>query len=107
MSTGWIWLGVALTATAAGQLIYKKASITRSWPLTILAIAFFCIAPPTSYMALHQLSLATVYVSTAASQILVVLSSMFLFHERYSGRQWASLALILAGILLFNSSAFL
>lgn len=105
MTTAWAWLALALAATAAGQLVYKHASMARSRKMTILAIVIFCLAPPASFLALRHLSLATVYVSTAISQLCVVLTSMALFHERYSRRQWTSLALILAGVIIFNSSA--
>ena len=107
MNVGWTWLGLMLLATTIGQLLFKSASVKQSARLTVAAILIFCAAPPASFMALHTLSLATVYVSTAIAQLLVVISSLLLFRERYSFRQWTSLALILAGVLIFNSNAFL
>lgn len=107
MNAGWSWLIFALSMTAVGQLVFKRASMNKSWRMTILAIACFCVVPPASYLALHTLTLATVYVSTALSQVVVVLASLFAFGERYSSRQWFALVLILAGVVVFNSSALL
>lgn len=108
MSNGhpWLWLALALAATATGQLAFKSASTRGSRWLLLLAIATFGIAPPASYMALRGLSLATVYVSTAISQLVVVLVSIALFGERYVLRQWLALALILVGIAVFNLGSF-
>jgi drug/metabolite transporter (DMT)-like permease len=93
---------LALLATALGQLLYKGASMRGSRVRLAGAIAFFCIAPLAAYMALHSLSLATVYVSTAISQLIVVFGSMASFGERYGSRQWLGLAFIVAGVIVFN-----
>ena len=107
MTAAWSWLAVTLLATAIGQLGFKHASLRRSRRETIAAAAIFCAAPIASFLlALRQLSIATVYVSTALSQIIVVMMSLKLFQERYSGQQWAGLALILAGVVIFNLGAF-
>lgn len=99
---GWAWLAIAIAATAAGQLLFKHASMARSRTFTLYAIIAFCIAPIGAFMALHSLSLATVYICTAISQLVVVLASMALFGERYDPRQWTGLGLILAGVIVFN-----
>lgn len=103
---GWAWLAIAIAATAFGQLLFKHASVVRSRLYTLYAVAAFCIAPIAAFMALHSLSLATVYVCTAISQLIVVLASLALFGERYDPRQWAGLGLILAGVILFNLKVF-
>ena len=100
--TGWFWLALALLATALGQLLYKWSALRHSRILVCAAIACFCIAPIASYLALRSMSLATVYVSTAISQLVVVFGSMISFGERYGFRQWFGLALILAGVIVFN-----
>jgi len=100
--SGWIWLAIAIIATAIGQLLFKHASMTRSHLYTLYAIIAFCMAPIGAFMALHTLDLATVYISTAISQIFVVLASMLLFGERYNRKQWTGLTLILVGVILFN-----
>lgn len=99
---GWGWLAIAIAATAAGQVLFKHASIAHSRKFTFGAIAAFCLAPIGAFLALHSLSLATVYVCTAISQLLVVMASMVLFGERYDHKQWTGLALILIGVIVFN-----
>jgi multidrug transporter EmrE-like cation transporter len=106
MIASWAWLGTALLATATGQLVFKQASMRRSLVLTVLAVAAFGMATLSNFFALHGLSIATVYVSTAFSQLIVVMFSLLIFRERYSFRQWAGLGLILVGVIVFNSSAF-
>jgi multidrug transporter EmrE-like cation transporter len=88
--------------TAGGQVLFKTASDRRSRSLTMAAVALFCFAPPASFFALRTLSLATVYVSTALAQLVVVLASMWLFGERYTRFQWTGLMLIVAGVITFN-----
>lgn len=107
MNSGWLFLFMALGATALGQLVYKRACVVASRRMTAIAIVIFCVAPISSFLALNFLSLATVYVSTAISQVIVVLASISFFGERYSSRQWVALCLILAGVFIFNSNAFL
>lgn len=100
--SGWFWLALALVATALGQLLYKDASVRRSRTRLFGAIACFCAAPVAAYLALRSLSLATVYVSTAISQLIVVFGSMISFGERYGPRQWLGLTFIVAGVIVFN-----
>jgi multidrug transporter EmrE-like cation transporter len=100
--SGWLWLGLALLATALGQLLYKDASLRRSRLRLMVAIAWFGVAPVAAYLALRSLPLATVYVSTAISQMIVVFGSMIAFGERYRPRQWLGLGLIVAGVIVFN-----
>lgn len=98
----WLWLLLALLATAGGQVLFKYASDRRSRSLVATAIMLFCLAPPASFLALRGLGLATVYVSTVLAQLLAVLAAMVLFGERYSRAQWAGFALILIGVGIFN-----
>lgn len=100
--SGWLWLSLGIAATACGQLLFKHARMRLSRNFTLAAIAVFVGASLSMFMALHSLSLATVYVCTAISQLLVVLASMLLFKERYVAQQWTGLGLILAGVILFN-----
>jgi len=100
--TAWAWLAIALLATAVGQIVFKLAADRRSRGLSIAAAATFCLAPPASFFALRGLSLGTVYVSTAITQVLVVVAAMWCFGERYTRLQWTGLSLILAGVVLFN-----
>jgi drug/metabolite transporter (DMT)-like permease len=96
------WLIASLGCTALAQVAFKlHARNRRRWQLGS-AIALFLLVPYTTYNALRGLSLDTVYVATAASQLLVVALSLAFMGERYSPRQYAGFLLVLAGIVLYN-----
>ena len=96
------WLAVSLLFTALAQIAFKAYFGKRAWPMLACAIGFFLLVPFTTYNALKGLPLATVYVATAASQLLVVVMSLAFMGERYSSRQYLGFALVLAGILVYN-----
>lgn len=96
------WLAVSLGCTALAQLAFKLHFRTRARLPLFCAIGLFLMVPFTTYQALRGLELATVYVATAASQLLVVLVSLALMGERYSPRQYLGFALVLSGIVIFN-----
>jgi drug/metabolite transporter (DMT)-like permease len=96
------WLALSLVATALAQFSFKLY-FRRRRPFSLAcAVGLFLTVPFTTYHALRGLTLATVYVATAASQLLVVLLSLAFMGERYSPRQYVGFALVLAGILIFN-----
>lgn len=96
------WLALSLAATALAQFSFKLYfRHRRLFPLAC-AVGLFLAVPFTTYQALRGLTLATVYVATAASQLLVVLLSLVFIGERYSPRQYLGFALVLGGILIFN-----
>lgn len=97
------WLTVSLACTALAQVAFKVYFRRHRRDVLAAAIILFLLVPWTTYQALHGLSLATVYVATAASQLLVVLLSMSLLGERYSLRQTLGFCLVLAGVILFNA----
>jgi len=96
------WLCASLLSTAMAQLAFKYFFRRNRRVFLFGAIGLFLIVPYTTYNALKGLPLATVYVATAASQLLVVLFSLIALDERYSLRQFIGLALVLAGIVIFN-----
>jgi len=96
------WLAVSLTCTALAQVAFKSYFRKRRLATLACAIAFFMLVPFTTYQALKGLSLATVYVATAASQLLVVLISLAFMGERYSRRQYLGFSLVLAGIIVYS-----
>lgn len=96
------WLAASLLCTALAQLSFKAYFRSRYRPWVVLAIAMFGLVPYTTYQALRELPLATVYVATAVSQLLVVVASLGMLGERYSSRQWMGFGLVLAGVLIYN-----
>lgn len=97
------WLAASLFSTAVAQVAFKAYFRQRQRAILAIALLMFLLVPWTTYKALHGLTLATVYVATAASQLLVVLLSLLLLGERYSRRQAIGFCLVLAGVILFNA----
>lgn len=96
------WLAISIVCTAAAQTAFKLYFRSRSfWPLCG-AVALFLVVPITTYHALRGLPLATVYVATAASQLIVVLLSLIFMGERYSRRQYLGFGFVLVGIAIYN-----
>jgi drug/metabolite transporter (DMT)-like permease len=96
------WLAASLLCTALAQLTFKAFFRSKRWSWLAGTIALFTLVPYTTYRALQGLPLATVYVATTISQLLVVGVSLALMGEHYSRRQWAGFALVLAGVLVYN-----
>lgn len=97
----WVYLAVAILATAAGQLFYKLYFVRRRFVNFAISMASFCIAPPLSYLALKVLPIGLFYMSSALSIVLVVIASVYMFGERLSRSQLAAMSLIVAGIFIY------
>lgn len=96
------WLALSLFCVALAQAAFKSYFKERRWPVLAVAICFFLVVPFTTYNALRGLPLATVYVATAASQLLVVLISLAFMGEHYSKRQYLGFSLVLTGIIVYS-----
>jgi multidrug transporter EmrE-like cation transporter len=97
----WLALSISYIVTAFGQVIYKLYAHTRSlWHLAA-SIAFFVIAPFTSYIALQRLSAGTVFIGAAFSQVLILVMSRTMLKEEITMDHLISMSLILLGLLMF------
>lgn len=96
------WLVICVVCTAAAQTAFKFYFRSRSLWSLCGAIALFLLVPVTTYNALKGLPLATVYVATAASQLIVVLLSLAFMGERYSRKQYLGFGFVLVGIAIYN-----
>lgn len=96
------FLGCAIVFTAAAQTLYKLFAENRKLPFLISTIALFVATPIMSYLALRELSLGVVYMSTGLTYILVLMSSRFVLRESVEKRQIFAVALIVAGVGVFN-----
>lgn len=99
----WIELAGALTATALAQLCYKVYFVRRKRIYIGAAIALFVMVPPLAYLALTHLGVGIVYMSTALTQILVLVLSRFVLKERIGYSHAAAMALIVAGVVLYSA----
>ena len=100
------WLLAALLSTAFGQVCFKLYFMDRRRAWLAGAVILFLATPYATYNALKALSIATVYVATAASQLMIVCLSLLFLGERYSKLQWLGFFLVLAGVVLYNIRVF-
>lgn len=93
----------SLVCTAAGMVQFKHYYRTRRRRDFVGSVLLFAGVPVTTFFALRGLSLGFVYMSTAATHILVLGMSHFFLGERIPPRALPGIALILAGIILYGS----
>ncbi len=63
----------ALLTTALGQVSFKHYHLTHNLPSFVLAVGLFLVTPPMTLLAVRQLGVGTVYVSTGLTYSLVAL----------------------------------
>lgn len=100
MSAYLLLLGALLT-TALGQVSFKHYHLTRRPISFVLAVGLFLVTPPMTLLAVRQLGIGTVYVSTGFTYSLVAFLGWFAFGEHVSRRQVAGLALITLGCIVY------
>lgn len=93
---------LALLSTAAGQLLFRMHYVYKKKAYLIAALATFLAVPLFSYLALLNLTLAFVYMSTALTHIIVLVMSRLFLKEQLARKQYISMSLIVIGILVFN-----
>lgn len=97
-----VGLVIALLATAIGQLLFKLHYQRPGNRYLYGALGTFILIPPVTYVALVNISLAAVYMSTALSNVLVLVMSRVVLKERISRRHAMAATLIIVGIMVFN-----
>lgn len=96
-----IFLGLALVTTAISQFFLKLYHVKQNRLYILMAICLFSITPVFTFTALRELSLSTVYVSTAITQVMVLFLAKQFLNEKISTNQIKGVALILFGIVIF------
>ncbi|NOH04648.1 MAG: EamA family transporter [Chloroflexi bacterium] len=92
---------VSYIVTALGQVIYKLFAHTRNKWHFLGAVAFFIIAPFTSYIALKRIEVGMVFIGAAFSQILIMLMSHYILRERITRDHLIATAFILLGLVMY------
>lgn len=99
----WLFLGSALVTTALGQVTYKLYFRERQRRVLAMAIAFFCCAPPSAYLALRSgMEVGFVYVSTAMTHVLVLALSWRLLGEQVKRDHVIAMTFIATGLVLYG-----
>lgn len=97
-----IALVASLVCTAAGMVTFKHYYRSRKRADFVWSVLLFAGVPVTTFFALRGLSLGFVYMSTAATHILVLGMSHFFLGERIPPRALPAIGLILAGIVIYG-----
>ena len=69
-------------------------------PWIMAGIALYVVATMVSIYLLKHLPLSLVYPLQSLTYVLVILVSIFVFHEHISAYRWAGVGVILIGVLL-------
>jgi multidrug transporter EmrE-like cation transporter len=96
------YLSCAILFTALAQTLYKLYSLKHKVVYLLFTVIFFCITPLMSYLALRELTLTVVYMSTAITYVLVMFSAKYILDEVIEKRHLYAVALIISGVLVFN-----
>lgn len=92
----------ALLFTTAGQLLFRMYYVYNRKAYLTTALCTLLAVPLFSYLALLNLTLAFVYMSTALTHVLVLAMSHVFLKERLTRKQYISMSLIIIGIIVFN-----
>lgn len=101
MALSWIALVAALVLTAVGQMTFKLYFTDRKFSTLVAAVLLFISVPVCSYLALRNLGIGLVYMSTAATQILVLLLARVVLKEQLTRDHLIAVVLITAGVVLY------
>ncbi len=96
-------LGViaSLLLTAGGQVLFKRYYGSHRRLDLLAALAMFGLVPITNFIALRGLPFGFVYMSTAVTQVLVLVMSRMFLAERIHPKALPGVVLVVAGIIVY------
>lgn len=98
----WVALALCLLCTVGAQLYFKSYHLGHRRVRLLVALILFAAAVPSTMLAVRGLGVARVYVAAALTYVAAPLLAVHLFGERIGKLQAAGLALILAGVVVYN-----
>jgi multidrug transporter EmrE-like cation transporter len=98
----WIGLVAGLLFTAAGQVCFKHYYASRRRLDLLAAFALFGLVPVMNFLALRGIAFGLVYMSTAVTQVLVLIMCWVFLGEKLQRSTLPGIALILAGIIVYT-----
>ncbi len=101
MFLSYFCLFVAVTSTALGQFFYKKYMISLNKQYYLLAIFLFLITPLCSFIALKNIAIDMVYISTSLTILFVIVLSRIFLKEQVGKRRYVGIGFILLGVVLY------
>lgn len=100
----WLFTALSVLLTAAAHLVFKLYATGGGWALLATTIALFLAIPVSTFMALRELTLAQVYLCTAAVPVISLVVARVVFNESIRRSHVWSTALIVVGIVLYQSA---
>ena len=101
----WLFTAFSVVLTAVAHLVFKLYATGGGWVRLVMTIALFLPIPGSTYLALRHLTLAQVYLCTAAVPVISLVFARVVFNESIRKSHAWSTGLIVAGILLYQSGA--
>ncbi len=116
MAIGYLPALVMVIFTAAGHLIFKyfalEVKLQKPYaraigslinPFFAAGILFTAVAPLFYFKALETLELSKAFSLTALNQIIIPVSGLILFKEKFNIKKTSGIILIAAGIIVWNT----
>lgn len=100
--SGWLYVAASIVATVCAQISFKQYYVATRRIFLVLAIVLFALAVPFTFLAAHQMGIGRVYIVSALCYVLTPIAARYAFREYLDTRQWAALALIVAGVVVYN-----
>ena len=100
--TAWIALVLCVLCTVGAQLYFKSYHLGRRRSHLLLALVLFAAAVPSTVLAARGFGIARVYVAASLTYAAAPLLAIRLFGERFGRLQVTGLALIVAGVIVYN-----
>lgn len=101
----WLFTALSVVLTAAAHLVFKLYATGGGRARLATTIALFLAIPASTFMALQQLTLAQVYLCTAAVPVISLVVARVVFDESIRRSHVWSTGLIVAGIVAYQSAA--
>jgi multidrug transporter EmrE-like cation transporter len=97
-----VYLACAIVFTALAQVSFKLYSRRHNLSYLVLTIGLFCVVPFMNYLALRDLSMGVVYMSTGLTYVLIMFFSKYILYEPVGRQHVYAVTLIVSGVLVFN-----
>jgi drug/metabolite transporter (DMT)-like permease len=101
----WLFTALSVVLTAAAHLAFKLYATAGGWGRLALTIGLFLLIPVSTFMALRELTLAQVYLCTAAVPVLSLVAAHLVLDETIRRSHLVSTAMIAVGIVVYQSAA--
>ncbi len=94
-------IAATVVATAMGQVVYKLFFVRRQIRFLAFTGITFLVAQGCCYVALRDLEIGVVYMSTALTHLVIIWASHHVFREKITRDHVLALSLIVCGVVVY------